>query len=106
MNTKHWSRIADFGTSDLSVPFNARGLKTKQFIPPPPPPAASEELQKAKAEQEAREAALAASEESRKRRQEGEAQANFAGGQSERLQGQFRASRRAKPGRSGTGLRL
>ncbi len=106
MNSKQWSRIADFGLSDLYIPFNARGLKTKQFIPPPPPPEASAELLAARAEQEQREAALAKQEEDRLKRQQGEAQAKFAAGESERLQGQFRATRRAKPGRSQSGLRL
>jgi len=106
MRSKHWPRIADFGTSDLSIPWNARGLKTKQTLPPPPPPGASDELTAAKAEQEAREAALAKQEDDRKRRQAGKAQAKFAGREAERLQGQFRAGRRAKPGRESTGLRL
>ncbi len=106
MNSKHWPRIADFGTSDAYVPMNARGLKTKQTLPPPPPPAPSDELTKAQKELEEREAALARSEEQRKRRQEGEAQAKFAGGQSQRLQGQFRSSSRQRAGRPSTGLRL
>ena len=55
MNSKQWPRVADFGTSDLYVPFNARGLKTKQTLPPPPPPEASEGLLKAQKEQEERE---------------------------------------------------
>ena len=26
---KHWNRLADFGTCDASIPWDARGLKTK-----------------------------------------------------------------------------
>ncbi len=28
-NSKHWPRIADFGSCDGSIPWNARGFKTK-----------------------------------------------------------------------------
>ena len=106
MNSKHWPRIADFGSSDTSIPFNARGFKTKQTLPPPPPPEASEGLLKAQKEQEEREAALALSEEKRKKRLAGEAQASFAGAESARLQSQFRTGGKQGPGRTGTGLRL
>ncbi len=106
MNSKHWPRIAEFGTSDLSIPMTARGLKTKQTLPPPPPPAASDELTQAQKDLEEREAALARQEESRKRAAEGDAQAKFAAGDTSRLQGQFRSSGRRQAGRGGSGLRL
>ena len=105
MNSKQWPRVADFGTSDLYVPFNARGLKTKQTLPPPPPPEASEGLTKAQRELEEREAALARQEEQRKKQQAGEAQAAFSSGESQKLQGQFRTGGSQQAGR-GTGLRL
>ncbi len=106
MNSKHWPRIADFGQCNNSVPWDARGLGGKQTLPPPPPPPVSEDLVKAQKEQEKREAALAAAEEAGKRSREGAAQGAFAGRESQRLQGQFRSSRRQLPGRGGTGLRL
>ncbi len=106
MNSKHWPRIADFGQCGNSVPWDARGLQSKQTLAAPPPPPVSEELQKAQREQEKREAALAAAEDSAKRQREGAAQGAFAGRESARLQGQFRASSQQQAGRSGTGLRL
>ena len=105
MNSKQWPRVADFGTSDLYVPFNARGLKTKQTLPPPAPPGASAELIAAQKEQEEREAALALSEEKRRKQQAGEAQAAFSSGESQKLQSQFRTGGTQQAGR-GTGLRL
>ena len=107
MNSKHWPRIADFGTCDLSIPFNARGIKTKQAVPPPPPPAASDELLAKQKELEEREAAAKRAEEERKRLAAGAAAAEIAAGESEALQGQFRTRQRQRPGREGgTGLRF
>ncbi len=108
MNSKHWPRIADFSTCDASIPFNAKGLKTKQALPPPAPPAASDELLAEQKELEKREAEALRAEEERKRLAAGAVAAEIAAGEAEELQGQFRTRQRQRPGRTsgGTGLRF
>lgn len=104
-DSKHWPQLADFGAlNGVITDLSARGLETKQTLPPPPPPKPSKALLKQQQELEEREARLAAQEEERKRQAAGAAQAEFAGRETARLQGQFRS-----PGGQGgrrTGLRI
>lgn len=108
MNPTHAFTIADFGTCSDSVPFGARGLKTKQTLPPPPPPAASPELLAEQKELEKREAELSFQDEKRRRDLQGSASALFAGTRSAKNISQFRGNKQAAASRggSGTGLRF